>query len=55
MNGERFFAGEKVRHVKFGDGFIRVLKPFEKSFVEFAGGKGSHCVWVRNSELVKQN
>lgn len=54
--GKHFFAGEKVSHQKFGVGFIRILKPFEKSFVEFINKKGqdensSICVWVKNSEL----
>ncbi|HEX2938015.1 MAG TPA: hypothetical protein VHO66_03755 [Ruminiclostridium sp.] len=52
MSKVKFFAGEKVNHAKFGEGFIRILKPFEKSFVEFNGNKE---VWVDNSELLKQN
>lgn len=56
-----FSAGEKVRHPKFGRGVIRILKPFEKSFVEFFSGtngesnENSRCVWVNNSELIKEN
>ena len=56
-----FSAGEKVRHAKFGEGIIRILKPFEKSFVEFVNGvksdsdENSRCVWVKNSELIKEN
>ena len=56
-----FSAGEKVSNVKFGEGFIRILKPFEKSFVEFINGKThedgekSRCVWVKNSDLLKVN
>jgi hypothetical protein len=56
-----FTAGEKVKHVRFGNGFIRILKPSEKSFVEFnnasadEGEKSSRCIWVKNSELVKEN
>ena len=58
--GKHFFAGEKVSHQKFGVGFIRILKPFEKSFVEFINKKGedednSRCVWVKNSELIEVN
>lgn len=53
-----FSAGEKVTHAKFGEGFIRILKPFEKSFVEFLNGdsedgESTRCIWVKNSELVK--
>lgn len=60
MSAGKFYAGEKVSHARFGEGFIRVLKPFEKSFVEFIGknngsDEDSHCVWVKNSELVKAN
>lgn len=56
MEKEVFFAGEKVRHAKFGEGFIRILKPFEKSFVEFINAnRDSCCIWVKNSELSKQN
>lgn len=47
-----FYAGEKVKHSKLGVGFIRILKPFEKSFVEFNDKK---CVWVSNSDLVEAN
>ncbi|CDZ23862.1 hypothetical protein CCDG5_0733 [[Clostridium] cellulosi] len=55
MSKEIFHAGEKVKHPKFGQGFIRILKPFEKSFVEFIGDNGSHCEWVKNTEIVKAN
>ena len=57
----KFTAGEKVRHAKFGNGFIRILKPFEKSFVEFVNNstdendKDARCIWVKKSELVKEN
>ena len=57
----KFTAGEKVRHAKFGNGFIRILKPFEKSFVEFINNPAdeskneTRCIWVKNSELVKAN
>lgn len=47
-----FHAGEKVKHSKLGMGFIRILKPFEKSFVEFPSGKE---IWVKNTDLVKAN
>lgn len=47
-----FYAGEKVNHSKFGMGFIRILKPFEKSYVEFLNGEE---IWVKNSELAKAN
>lgn len=47
-----FYAGEKVKHSKFGMGFIRILKPFEKSFVEFPSGKE---IWIKNSDLAKAN
>jgi hypothetical protein len=55
-----FNVGEEVKHLKFGTGFIRILKPSEKSFVEFISPSGkddknSGCVWVKNSELVKLN
>lgn len=55
MSKETFFAGQKVKHPKFGQGFIRILKPFEKSFVEFIEGNDSHCEWVNNTELVAVN
>jgi hypothetical protein len=55
-----FSVGEQVKHLKFGIGSIRILKPFEKSFVEFLSfsgkdDKSNNCVWVKNSELVKEN
>jgi len=57
---ENFHAGQKVSHSKLGTGFIRILKPFEKSFVEFLSlsdkeDKNSRCAWVENSELAKAN
>lgn len=55
MNKERFSAGEKVKHAKFGEGFIRILKPFEKSYVEFKTENDSRFMWIDNSELVKAN
>lgn len=55
MNKERFSAGEKVEHAKFGEGFIRILKPFEKSYVEFKTENDSRFMWIDNSELVKAN
>lgn len=58
-NKDNFFAGEKVRHERFGKGFIRILKPFEKSFVEFKNSSSdaeeTRCVWVKNSELIAEN
>jgi hypothetical protein len=56
-----FAVGEKVTHTEYGDGSIRILKPFEKSYVEFdnapAGEESgdSNCKWVKNTELVKSN
>lgn len=52
-----YSAGEKVSHAKFGEGFIRVLKPFDKSYVEFNSEdiKNSRCLWINNSELIKAN
>ncbi len=54
-----FNVGEKVKHSKFGTGFIRILKPFEKSFVEFLSlsdkNNNKNCVWVKNSEIIKEN
>lgn len=47
-------AGQKVKHMTYGEGYIRVLKPGEKSLVEFLHkpSDGSEkCKWINNEEL----